>query len=230
MENFEHVRAASLSDAAALADAQGSGAVLVAGGTDILGLLKDRVHARYPKLFIDLKGIPDLAYIREEGSGVRIGALTTLAEIAKSPILRERYPLIAEAARVVASPQIRNRGTIGGNLCQEPRCWYYRNPDDRFRCLRKGGGKCNAIAGENSFHSIFGAARVRTPGCRANCPGNVDIPLYLAQASRRRPLRGRPDPPLEQAHAGDHRPGLPSFLRAGLQSGRDGRGCLGAVD
>ena len=85
--------------------------------------------------------------------------------------------MVAEAARAVASPQIRNMGTLGGNICQEPRCWYYRNPDDRFRCLRKGGAKCNAIVGENRYHSIFGAAQMGMPGCRSDCPGNVNIPL-----------------------------------------------------
>jgi NADPH-dependent glutamate synthase beta subunit-like oxidoreductase len=181
LRDFDHVRATTLEDAAALALSPGRESALVAGGTDLLGLLKDRVHPSYPRLLVDLKGIPGLDFIRADGQGARIGALATLADIAKSPILREGYSLVSEAARLAASPQIRNMGTIGGNICQEPRCWYYRNPDDRFRCLRKGGGKCNAIDGENRYHSIFGAARVGLPACRADCPCNVDIPLYLAR-------------------------------------------------
>ncbi len=180
LRDFDHVRASTLEEAAALALSPGLDPALVAGGTDLLGLLKDRVRPSYPRLLVDLKGIPDLDFIREDETGARIGTLASLAEIAQSPILRAGYPLISEAARQVASPQIRNMGTIGGNICQEPRCWYYRHPDDRFRCLRKGGGKCNAIEGENRYHSIFGAARVGTPACRADCPGKVDIPLYLS--------------------------------------------------
>ncbi|HEY3357150.1 MAG TPA: FAD-dependent oxidoreductase, partial [Polyangia bacterium] len=79
----------------------------------------------------------------------------------------------------VASPEIRNMGTVGGNLCQEPRCWYYRSPDDRFHCLRKGGDKCGAVMGENRYHSIFGAARTAPPACTAACPAHVAIPGYL---------------------------------------------------
>lgn len=181
LSSFDHIRASSIEEASSLAISGDGATSLVAGGTDLLGILKDRVHRDYPTLLVDLKGIPDLDYIREDEEGIGIGALASLAQLAKSSIIRERYPLLAEAARMVASPQIRNMGTIGGNICQEPRCWYYRNPEDRFHCLRKGGAKCHAIAGENRFHSIFGAARVGSPGCRANCPGNVDIPLYLGK-------------------------------------------------
>jgi NADPH-dependent glutamate synthase beta subunit-like oxidoreductase/CO/xanthine dehydrogenase FAD-binding subunit len=181
--NFEHIRASSLEEASSLAETPAASSegetLVVAGGTDLLGLLKDRVHPSYPKRLVDLKGILGLDFIGADERGARIGALASLADIAKSPILRSTYPLVAEAARAVASPQIRNMGTLGGNICQEPRCWYYRNPDDRFRCLRKGGAKCNAIVGENRYHSIFGAAQMGMPACRSDCPGNVDIPRYL---------------------------------------------------
>jgi xanthine dehydrogenase YagS FAD-binding subunit len=86
--------------------------------------------------------------------GLRIGALTTLAEIASDPTLRTAYPALARAAGEAASPQLRNQGTLGGNLCQKPRCWYYRGD---FHCLRKGGPQCFALAGENTFHAIFGS-------------------------------------------------------------------------
>jgi NADPH-dependent glutamate synthase beta subunit-like oxidoreductase/CO/xanthine dehydrogenase FAD-binding subunit len=181
LRHFDHVRPASLEEASRLAEARGGSAAFVAGGTDLLGILKDRVHLRYPELLVDLKGIPGLDRIEAGEGGARIGALATLADLAASPIVRRSYPLLAEAARAAASPQLRNMGTIGGNICQEPRCWYYRNPENRFPCLRKGGGKCNAIEGENRFHSIFGAARLGMPSCRAGCPGNVEIPLYLSK-------------------------------------------------
>ncbi len=106
----------------------------------------------------------------------RIGALTTLAEIAGHPVLRAHYPLLVQAARNVASPQIRNVATIAGNLCQEPRCWYYRYPENGFHCLRKGGKQCNALFGENRYHSIFGGMCVDGPACVSNCPNQTDIP------------------------------------------------------
>jgi NADPH-dependent glutamate synthase beta subunit-like oxidoreductase len=177
LRKFEHVRASSLEEASALVK---EGTAYVAGGTDLLGALKDAVHARYPSRLVDLKGIPGLDGIEAGPEGAKIGALATLAQIASSPALREAYPLLADAARAAASPQLRNMGTLGGNICQEPRCWYYRYPDNRFPCLRKGGGACYALEGENRFHSIFGAARLGMPSCRANCPANVEIPRYLA--------------------------------------------------
>jgi NADPH-dependent glutamate synthase beta subunit-like oxidoreductase/CO/xanthine dehydrogenase FAD-binding subunit len=112
---------------------------------------------------------------------VRIGSLTTLADIARHPVLRKTYSLIAEAARSVASPQIRNVATIAGNLCQEPRCWYYRNPDNTFDCLRKGGKTCDALFAENRFHSIFGGMCVSAAPCVGGCPIHNDIPGYMAK-------------------------------------------------
>src|SRR5919199_954749 len=86
--------------------------------------------------------------------GVTLGALTTLTEIETSPVICRRYPLLAEAAAVAATPQLRNMATLGGNLLQRPRCWYFRNP--RFHCWLKGGAECPAYAGENQFHALFG--------------------------------------------------------------------------
>jgi NADPH-dependent glutamate synthase beta subunit-like oxidoreductase/CO/xanthine dehydrogenase FAD-binding subunit len=179
MRNFEHLSAATLDEALREAAGKRGKVVFVAGGTDLLGILKDGVHPEYPQKLVDLKPIRGLAGIREDASGLRIGALSTLAELSKSSIVRERYRLLAEAARSVASPQIRNMATVGGNLCQEPRCWYYRAPENRFHCLRKGGQQCNAVLGENRFHSLYGAARVGNSPCTAGCPGHVEIPDYL---------------------------------------------------
>jgi xanthine dehydrogenase YagS FAD-binding subunit len=124
----------------------------LAGGTDLLGCLRDRVFAA--DTLVSLSGLTALRGISEtpEG-GLRIGALATIAEVAEHPIVRARFTALAEAAASVGSPQLRAQGTIGGNLCQKPRCWYYRGD---FHCLRKGGEVCYAFAGENGHHCLFG--------------------------------------------------------------------------
>jgi len=179
LRQFEHLSAASVADAVAATLEPKPDAALIAGGTDLLGILKDRVHPQYPELIVDLKPIRGLSYVREDNKGLRIGALTTLADLAKSPVVKGHYAMLGDAARAVASPQIRNQGTVAGNLCQEPRCWYYRAPDNHFHCLRKGGEMCGAVLGDNRFHSIFGAAHVAAPPCSSGCPGEVEIPAYL---------------------------------------------------
>jgi NADPH-dependent glutamate synthase beta subunit-like oxidoreductase len=181
MKRFNHVAATSLEHAAKVASQTAGGAAFIAGGTDLLGVLKDGVHARYPKTVIDLKRIAGLRYVTQDKKGLRIGALTALSEIATHQTIQEKYGVLAEAARSVASSEIRNMATIGGNICQEPRCWYYRAPEDRFHCLRKGGNHCAALLGDNRYHSLFGAVRVSVPSCSATCPGDVAIPAYLAQ-------------------------------------------------
>jgi NADPH-dependent glutamate synthase beta subunit-like oxidoreductase/CO/xanthine dehydrogenase FAD-binding subunit len=181
MRNFEHVAAASLDEAVRLSTERGKKAAIVAGGTDLLGALKDNIHPSYPELLVDIKPIAALRGVKEGAKGLHIGGLTTLSDVARHDLIRKKYPVLAEAARAVASPQIRNMGTVGGNLCQEPRCWYYRAPDNRFHCLRKGGEQCGAILGENRYHSIFGAARTCLPGCAASCPAHVAIPAYLGK-------------------------------------------------
>ncbi|OHD74239.1 MAG: hypothetical protein A2177_11880 [Spirochaetes bacterium RBG_13_68_11] len=179
MRKFDHIAVTSLQDAVAQIGKHRKGAAVVAGGTDILGILKDEVRPVYPRVLVDLKRIKGLDSIVEESGGIRIGALTTLAAITKHRTIRGKYPLLADAAHAVASPQLRNMGTIGGNICQEPRCWYYRHLDNVFHCLRKGGEKCPALTGENRFHSIFGSMRVGSPGCCSSCPDNIDIPRYM---------------------------------------------------
>ena len=177
-----------------------------AGGTDLLGVLKDGVHPDFPRTVVNLKGIPGLTSIEECGGavgrddaadgdgagagaegdatsdnhGLRIGALATLRQLERHPLVRARYPLLAQAAASVAAPQLRNMGTVAGNICQEPRCWYYRHPEDTFHCTRKGGAACNAFTGENRFHSIFGSVTVDTRPCTAACPGGVRVPEYMA--------------------------------------------------
>ncbi|MFO7532475.1 MAG: FAD binding domain-containing protein [Candidatus Limnocylindrales bacterium] len=189
---FDHVTAASLDEAVATL-ARHPGAAVVAGGTDLLGTLKDRIHLQTADLLIDLKRISGLRFIEESDDALRIGALVTLDDLAAHQTVRERYPLLAEAARSVGSPQIRNMGTLGGNICQEPRCWYYRAPNDTFHCLRKGGASCPAFFGDNRFHSIFGAARILEAPCETNCPN------HTAALRLRTPRRHAPVPAAQAA-------------------------------
>ncbi|MFC2165820.1 FAD-dependent oxidoreductase [Acidobacteriota bacterium] len=179
MKSFKHVNAKSLEEAVDILEKHKKKARAIAGGTDLLGTMKDKIHSEYPDLLVNLKTIEGLAYIKENEDTLKIGALTKLSEIVKNRIVKERYPSLSEAARSVASPQIRKMGTIGGNICQEPRCWYYRNAENTFHCTRKGGKYCNALTGENQYHSLFGAARVANPPCSVGCPGSIDIPSYI---------------------------------------------------
>jgi xanthine dehydrogenase YagS FAD-binding subunit len=123
-----------------------------AGGTDLLGCLRDRVFSA--ETVVSLSAIKELRGIATASNGgLRLGAMTTIAEIASNETIEGRYSALADAAQVVASPQLRSQGTIAGNLCQKPRCWYYRGD---FDCLRKGGEMCFAYEGENQYHCIFG--------------------------------------------------------------------------
>jgi len=179
LRNFKHISALSLAEATDILSKSGGTAVAIAGGTDLLGVLKDKIHTTSPEVVVDLKTIPNLAYVKAGKKGLRIGALATLTDICTNQTVKEQYALLAQAAKSVASPQLRNMGTLGGNICQEPRCWYYRAPDDIFHCLRKGGTKCGALLGENRYHSIFGSVRVAQPACSEICPGSIEIPAYM---------------------------------------------------
>ena len=178
---FKHLNATSLAQVARILSKYKGRALPIAGGTDILGALKDNVFPEHAEVLINIKTIPGLEYMKGNGSGIKIGALAKVSDIEKNNIVRDQYSMLADAACSVASPQIRNMGTIGGNICQQPRCWYYRNPENMFHCLRKGGRTCNALTGENRYHSIFGAAKVFATPCAMNCPSTVDIPLYLSK-------------------------------------------------
>jgi xanthine dehydrogenase YagS FAD-binding subunit len=147
--NFAYIRPNTLAQAVAQAGAPG--AKVLAGGTDLLGCLRDRVQEI--KTVVSLTRVPELRGIAEVSGGLRLGALTTIAEVARDPLVNRRYAVLARAAASVASPQLRNQGTIGGNLCQRPRCWYFRGD---FHCLRKGGDTCYALQGENQYHCVLG--------------------------------------------------------------------------
>jgi xanthine dehydrogenase YagS FAD-binding subunit len=148
--SFSYIRAGSLDEAIRYLSLEGARAH--AGGTDLLGCLRDRVLD--VTTVVSIAGLQELSGIgtTPEG-GLRIGSLTTIAEVARNPVIRSKYRALSMAASEVASPQLRNQGTIGGNLCQKPRCWYYRG---EFFCLRKGGDQCYAVEGENTYHCIFG--------------------------------------------------------------------------
>ena len=125
--------------------------VLKAGGIDILDLLKERLLA--PQRVMNLRELPGLDAVDEDAGGLRIGSLVTLSRLAADALVFRRYPALSAALCTTASPQIRNVATLGGNLLQRPRCWYFRSAE--FHCLRKGGGHCFALTGENQYHAIF---------------------------------------------------------------------------
>jgi xanthine dehydrogenase YagS FAD-binding subunit len=176
IKRFEHINAKSVDEAASILK-QGK-ASIIAGGTDILGAMRFEILPDYPEILVNLKSIPDMEFIREEGSILKIGALTRLEDIAKSTVVQSKYTALAEAAHKTASPHIREMGTIGGNICQFTRCWYFRLLDNRFNCIRKGGKKCFAVAGENRYHSIFGAVK----GCFAVNPSDTAPALVALNA------------------------------------------------
>ncbi len=135
-------------------------AVANAGGTDLLGTMRFEILPSYPEVVVNLKTIQGLDYIREEAGMLKIGALTRLEDIARDTTVNRAYTALAQAASRVATPHIREMGTMAGNLCQLNRCWYFRKENNRFHCLRKGGKTCYAMSGDNRYHSIFGALKV----------------------------------------------------------------------
>ena len=174
MNAFEFVRPKDIDDAGELLTADGTGAKIIAGGTDLLGEIKEGVVR--PARLVSLQDIEALQGIEEVGEmGVEIGAMTTLAEIAAHPRVRDRQAVLAQACYSVATPQIRNVATLGGNLFQRPRCWYYRSP--LFDCRKKGGDKCFAHNGANKFHTIFD-----TEICPAVHPSDTAVALTALDA------------------------------------------------
>ena len=167
-----------------------NGAVAIAGGTDLVGLIRNGLSA--PNALVDLTGIEGLrGWTREKGKGLRIGALTPLSDLESSPQLRKIAPVIVESLRDAATPQLRNMGTVGGNLLQRNRCWYFR--DQAVPCWLKGGTRCFAAEGENRFHAIIGAAEcvMVAPSDLAPALIALDAEVELASSLGRRtvPLR-----------------------------------------
>jgi len=156
MPAFELLQPSSIADAQKLLEQQGRDGWVLAGGMDSFDWLKDRI--KKPKVVVDLSGIAELKGIRTTADGIEIGAMTTLTEVVQHPAIKEKYKLLAESSELVASPQIRNQGTIGGNVTQDARCWYYRAG---WPCYRAGGNICYADTpeGRNREHAILHAER-----------------------------------------------------------------------
>src|SRR6202051_4560168 len=174
MPAFELFQPANVNDALALLDRHGSNAWILAGGLDTFDWLKDR--SKRTNVVIDLSQLNELRGIKEVDGGVEIGALTTLTEVVRHPVIREKFGLLMEAAELVASPQIRNQGTLGGNVSQDTRCWYYRSG---WTCYRAGGNICYADTPTaiNREHAILNADR-----CVAVSPSDTAPALIALDA------------------------------------------------
>lgn len=173
MKAFAYVNAANQQEAlAALSTATRGRRLPLAGGTDLLGLMKDYVAE--PDVLVNVKNLPAGIAVPAQGLAV-IGAAATLTDVADHAALAKTYPALTDAARGVGTPQIRNVGTVGGNLMQRPRCWYFRN--EEFHCLKKGGARCFAVEGENQYHAIFGDGP-----CHIVHPSSLAPPLIAYNA------------------------------------------------
>lgn len=179
MELYQPVQ---IQDALEIASRLADRGWLVGGGQDTYGWIKD--HAKQPEALIDLNGIESLRGIRETSDGIEIGALTTLTEVVNNPLIREKYALLSKAASVVASPQIRNAGTLAGNVAQDVRCWYYRRG---LTCYRAGGNLCYADTpeGQNREHAIFNASRCVAVTPSDTAPALVALEAQMVITSRR---------------------------------------------
>ena len=180
MKSFKHFNAKSVREAVTLLKSHRGKARIIAGGTDLIGVLKDNILPSYPGAIVNIKTIPGLDRIAANAGGLKVGALTRLTEIARSQEVEKRFRVLAEAAKAVGTPHLRSMATIGGNLCQQVRCWYYRYPHHmggRMICRRKGKGPCFAINGDNRYNAIWGAKT-----CFAVCPSDIAIALAALEA------------------------------------------------
>lgn len=181
VQEFKHVNAKTVDEAASVLAQYGGKAMINAGGTDLIGTL--RFYALgdelYPEMVVNIKSIPNMDFIQVDGGTLKIGACTPLEDIATSSDVKSGWAALAEAAHKTASPHIREAGTIGGNICQMNRCWYFRKRNNLFHCIRKGGGMCYATAGDNRYHSIFGGLS----GCIAVNPSDTAPALVALGAT-----------------------------------------------
>ena len=180
LPSFELLDAATVWDAVAWLNRNSGKARVLAGGTDLLSLMKDRVEGpelKIPEVLLNIKTIPELNQITyDEHTGLRIGAAVTLNRLQSSDIIKEKFAVLSQAAGHVGTTQIRNMGTIGGNICQRPRCMYFRHP--HFPCYKKGGDKCYAVAGEHRYyHSIMKNGR-----CVMAHPSDIAVALSALEA------------------------------------------------
>lgn len=167
MKAFDYAIAEN--EAGALA-ALAKGYQIKAAGIDILDMLKERTTKK--DKYVSVLGLKGLKGITEKEGGIAIGALTTLDEIAKSDLLRQRYPALVDSIESAATPQLRAVATVAGNILQRPRCWYFRHQE--YNCLKKGGGTCYAVEGDNTYHAIFGEGP-----CHIIHPSNI-APTFVA--------------------------------------------------
>ncbi len=186
MKDFQYGKPETLEQAAAFLSKGDANVFLMAGGTDLFGEIKEGIVK--PAVVIDLKAVPGLAYIKKGKDGLAVGTLTTIADLAEDEGVQKDYRALHEAAKAVASPQLRNMGTVGGNLCQRPRCWYYR--DASVVCSKKGGAKCYAEKGRNKYHAIFagGFCWAVYPSDLAPALIALDAKVVLASAKGERTL------------------------------------------
>jgi xanthine dehydrogenase YagS FAD-binding subunit len=164
MNKITHIKATTIAQATS---ALGAKAAVIAGGTDLFGVLKGMILPNPPDTLVNIKTIPGMDYIKEEGGVLKIGALAKLTDISEASIVLSKYPALAEAAHKVGTPALRNMGTIGGNLCH-----------NAFVCFRKGGPLCYAIAGDNRYNAILGGQV-----CFAVCPSDTAIALTALDAT-----------------------------------------------
>ncbi len=172
MKSFAYVKAGGEKQVVTALAAPGGRALPLGGGMDLLGLLKD--YVLQPDRLVSVKDL-DATITKGPGGGLRIGSAVTLADLAAHADARRMYPALVDAAAEVGTPQIRNAGTVGGNLNQRPRCWYFRN--EEFDCLKKGGSRCFAVDGENQYHAIFGGGP-----CHIVHPSSLAVPAIALDA------------------------------------------------
>ena len=172
MKAFSYVNASNEKEVVAALGTERGRFLPLAGGMDLLALMKD--YVAQPDRLVNVKNL-DRRIQRTSDGGLRIGSAVTIAELAANPEAAKMYPALVQAAEEVGSPQIRNAGTVGGNLNQRPRCWYYRN--EEFNCLKKGGSRCFAVDGENQYHAIFGDGP-----CHIIHPSSLAVPAVALDA------------------------------------------------
>jgi xanthine dehydrogenase YagS FAD-binding subunit len=186
MQAFEYASPTTLAEAFALLGSSADDAQILAGGTDQISLMKEYIHT--PKRVVNIKSIRDLGGIAHARGGLRIGAGVTFDELLNSTLVRSEYPSIHAAAAGITSPQIRNMGTVGGDLCQRPRCWYFRNG---YGLLAMKDGKSLVPDGENKYHAIFGGGPAYFVSASSLGPAlialNADVFIHSARGTRRVP-------------------------------------------
>ena len=181
MKEFKHHDAKTVDEASALLAEYRGKAAVIAGGSDIIGVIKSDIIPNYPEALVNIKTIAGLDSVKVESGVLKIGALTTIEDIAENATIQGGWNVLSEAALSVAAALIRTMGTLGGNLNQSVRCWYYRYPNEmggRFLCFRKGGALCYAVPGDNRYHSILGGQV-----CFAVQPGDTSFALSALNAT-----------------------------------------------